>query len=719
MTHDAANTDRESGAVLLGDHLVEGTDLNGTASPSGVRLLLAALCDSRPPQRVLVIGTMAAQLVDALPESSSADIVVRHLADVRSLAARFVERTEDRYFCGGLELFDTPDLYDLVVLMGGGPEVLSPVGQGMDDASIIAKVAERLTPHGVLLLGSNNPLGLGELLALEPEVPFDDDRRWYLGHSKVSQRPLLLTELEGAIEGVGMRTSSRIVAYPSLHDPRVLASAHHSRDRALLSHAVTRALREQFSERPAARDAAVTTEMVVASGLDITLAPAWFSVVAREDLMLDLPDLVVTDTHPNTDWARVAAYRAGEVTTTWGDGKDTSPERSALGVSRDLSAPAMASDGQTLEQLLREAAANSDYRTLRRLVNLYHDWIRSSSPSGPLRSMRGLSRVDLSPGHVSATHAQLATDEADEPAGTAADQEVADGLFGDPSVDDAAQLGLGFDPVLRETGIERDTVEDTHHHDGGRDEASAPPAPVEAVVDQTTTGDTDMVRQWFATPDNVALSSDGKVQIVDGSWSIANPSAGQLAFVRGLRVFATRLLASGAAHPWRLPVTPESVVRTLASMAGVTVADGDIEMVALLETEVALATGAANRDFDAEVRRNIADGARDNHLPSATAAGFRELLAQTRSLNHTIRAQQRQIAWLEGTLKMRDRRIREYDRLMFKLEESMSYKALRAAGAPKRIAVSKARSRVEEVVPPRLRGRAKRALDRAIAPNAD
>lgn len=117
MTHDAANTDRESGAVLLGDHLVEGTDLNSTAPLSGVRLLLAALCDSRPPQRVLVIGTMAAQLVDALPESSSADIVVRHLADVRSLAARFVERTEDRYFCGGLELFDTPDLYDRLSLI--------------------------------------------------------------------------------------------------------------------------------------------------------------------------------------------------------------------------------------------------------------------------------------------------------------------------------------------------------------------------------------------------------------------------------------------------------------------------------------------------------------------------------------------------------------------------------------------------------------------------
>ncbi|MGL5852544.1 MAG: hypothetical protein ACRCZD_17335, partial [Phycicoccus sp.] len=176
------------------------------------------------------------------------------------------------------------------------------------------------------------------------------------------------------------------------------------------------------------------------------------------------------------------------------------------------------------------------------------------------------------------------------------------------------------------------------------------------------------------------------------------------AFVLGLHDFASGLLGSGAAHPWRTRMSPDALTRTLSVMAGVTLSDADILQVA--RTEVDIAT-ALDPSLDAEVALEDAldHGSSTHHVPEATAVGFRELLASERALARETDIVDGKIGWLEGTLRLRDRRIKQYDRLMEKLEESFGYKVLWTLGAPRRAAVRKARGQVEEVLPPEVRDR--------------
>lgn len=710
--------DRESGAVLLGDHLVEGSDLDTPTPSAALSALVQSVGNQGSIERVLLVGHHAARTLSQLPVTSRADVVLRHLEDVRAVVSGHADRTEDRHFCGGFELFAAETSYDLIVLVGGGPEVLSPVPEGMSDAAIVHKAAGMLADDGILLHGSVNPLGLHDLLALEPEVSPDDDSRWFVGNSALSRRPLLLAELDSALDEAGVHTVGRLAAYPSVCRSHVLvdvSSLPRGRE-ALARHEATAALTRYLAHRPSARRADGTVELTQLAGLDLALAPGWVTVLSRGDVTLDLPSLITAEDQSNDEWTRVAAFdRGGDAQLTWGDGRESGAEKSALGVSRRLTPPESFT-GSTLEELMREAALDNDHATLRSLVKTYHEWMHPSSFSGPRQSMTGLTHVDLSAGsHES--HADLEQDDTPRREDNLAEERAA---MGEADEQDAAELGLGFDPVLADEDVDAEALDTSRHSVvSAADNAACPhEAPAETGGDDDDSARADgAASPWFATPDNVAFDDDGTLRMIDDSWALANGTASQLAFLRGLRVFATGLLAAGAPTMWRLPITPETALRHLASMAGVTVTDSDIEMIALLETEVALAIGDASGDSRELVRKNLADGARDNNLPSPTASGYRELVAHLRRLAQTTRAQERQIAWLEGTLKLRDRRIKEYDRLMFKLEESLSYKAMRAVGAPKRIAVSKARNRVEEAIPPSLRGRAKRALDRAISPD--
>lgn len=604
------DTDLESGATLLGDHLVEGSDLAGERESSALMAALRELVRTRDPRRVLLVGPSSVEFVELLPPTSRADLLVRHVVDARAIASVVTDRSEDRLYSGGFELFRGDGPYDLILLLGGGPEILSPIAEGMTETQILSKATAMLAPDGLLVYGAENALGLHDVLAAEAAIPADDDRRWYVGKSSVSQRPWVYRELVGALDELGLQRDGLLLGYPSPQAPDLVVDANlaNSAAQARVAHELPRVFTDYFSRRAATRNAGPFVDLVQHAGLQTELAPVWYLLLSTSPQQVEVPALVVAEPDTAADWSTLAVYDPdGRCTLTWSDGQDATPERTSLEISRTLTPPSP-TPGQSLERAMRVAAAGRDHATLRALVRQYRAWVEEQvSEDSPARDQR-----------------------------------------------------------------------------------------------------------WFATPDNVILTTDGSLTLSDGSWSVARSDAAQAAFLRGLRVFAHRLLAAGAPHPWSLPVSPDEVTRTLAAMSGLTATPGLLGEVAQIEVSLRLATGDLVGDPSELLADDLAAGERESHLPEASAVGFRELLGQVRALTQRARAQKRQIGWLEGTLKMRDQRVAEYDRLMFTLEDSLSYKVVRSLGAPKRIAVERAKDSVENAVPPQHRERARRILKRVL-----
>lgn len=238
------------------------------------------------------------------------------------------------------------------------------------------------------------------------------------------------------------------------------------------------------------------------------------------------------------------------------------------------------------------------------------------------------------------------------------------------------------------------------------------------VHDETRWGSHQPARV-FATPANTGVDEAGGLHLLDASWQFGSMVTADEALVRGLRDFARRLLASASVHPWRVGTTPDELTTTLAAMVGVTVTTGAIERIARVEGEIeALRRGTPHR-VDEIALDNLESGRFGRDLPVRDAAGYRELLAHDRSASRTLREQQGQVAWLEGTLRHRDRYIRRLERVIESYEHTLTYRAVEAIRSPRRIAtakaVSAAKSTANDVLPPEAMSKARRLASRLLS----
>ena len=225
-------------------------------------------------------------------------------------------------------------------------------------------------------------------------------------------------------------------------------------------------------------------------------------------------------------------------------------------------------------------------------------------------------------------------------------------------------------------------------------------------------------RRLFATPSNVALAEDGALSIVDGSWRRVGIVSGGLCFVHGLREFSTRMLATASPHPWRSSLTPDELTTTLAAMAGVVVQPGDIRMVSRIVCEARAIRDGHQGDVGELIEADLEAGRWGRNLPSPTDVGFRELVVIDRRRARTQREQEGQIGWLEGTLRHRDRHIRELERAIEAYEATLTYKAVQVMRAPRRKATEKAvesaKATAREVLPPDAMSKARRLAQRVM-----
>lgn len=223
----------------------------------------------------------------------------------------------------------------------------------------------------------------------------------------------------------------------------------------------------------------------------------------------------------------------------------------------------------------------------------------------------------------------------------------------------------------------------------------------------------------FATPANTVVDGAGGLHLADASWRLSSVVTPEEALVRGLRDFARRLLATAAVHPWRVGTTPDELTTTLAAMVGLTVTAATTERVARIEGEIeALRLGTPELTGDL-VDDNLESGRFGRDLPVRDAAGYRELLAHDRAQARTLREQQGQVVWLEGTLRHRDRYIRRLESLIESYEHTLTYRTVEAIRSPRRLAtakaVSAAKSTANDVLPPEAMSKARRLASRLLS----
>jgi len=145
---------------------------------------------------------------------------------------------------------------------------------------------------------------------------------------------------------------------------------------------------------------------------------------------------------------------------------------------------------------------------------------------------------------------------------------------------------------------------------------------------------------------DVLMLADGRITPLDTEMLPHVPD-GHGALHDGLAAFAQRVCAEGVATLWEAP-TPEMVLQDLLSMAG---------------HESALSRDAADR------------------APLVAPASREGELVRVRDAEAALDETRRQVTWLEGTLRAKDRRIRTLERAIA-LESSTAYKVVHQLGRP-------------------------------------
>jgi hypothetical protein len=379
--------DQVSGARLVGGEMLAWSDLASRPSPGVAEQLVGRLVPaSGSLGAVLLVGARAAQLVERLPAATTVDVLVRGLPDARTLAVAAKLRSGITVHCGTFESFDPDRTFDLVVDLDGPDHVVSPDGQPITQAALLARLAGYLTPEGQLVACVANELGVEELFRLDVASRRDDDSAWGWEAPGEARRPLYRRELEPALEAAGLVAVGTYAVVPSSGDATLVVTSECAADPvvgpvvAALGAAV---LANHYTERPALADPYDLARRYFESGEIEALAPAWLVVARRAAATTatpPLPALLTVESGLRDVWAVTQAVVDTGEGYAWEvrpvAGRAEMRERSVVRLVEKASFDAVS--GESLEAQLRRASQHHDIATVRRLVQAYDRWIRSA-----------------------------------------------------------------------------------------------------------------------------------------------------------------------------------------------------------------------------------------------------------------------------------------------------------------------------------------------------
>ncbi|WP_157548506.1 hypothetical protein [Nonomuraea candida] len=327
------------------------TDWRGTALELAGRVVPA-------DGRVLLVGPHPQALVDEVAGRARAtSVLLRSYPDACALGERHPELT---IFCGRLEALeaaeDGGEPYDLVLALDGLSRTHSAEAPAAAWAESLEALAALVAPGGLLLLGVRNDLGVDRFIEARPADREGADDQW-APHGFDPSYPGGPEALDAGLETAGLSVQRRYAAFPDRQAPRALLSRE-----ALafdLPEALTFALSAREGERMLVADPLRLTRLVFRHRLGEQLAPLWLVVATRPPLggdavrPVELPLGLIEEGH--------ALY---ELTA-------TGARRLPGGEERPIPA------GRVVEEILVEACAREDVKTVRELLAALAGWLEA------------------------------------------------------------------------------------------------------------------------------------------------------------------------------------------------------------------------------------------------------------------------------------------------------------------------------------------------------
>lgn len=339
---------------LIGGEMLLWSDMSGLGGVvdwrgAALELLGRVLPDDG---RVLLVGPHPQALVDdVVARASSAAVLLRSYPDARALAERHPGLT---VHCGRLELLADEEPYELVVALDGLLRTHSAEAPAAAWDEALGALADLVAPGGRLVLGVHNDLGVDRFVEARPTGRECADDQW-APHGFDPSYPGGPGALDVGLESAGLSVQRCYAAFPDRRAPRSLLSRE-----ALgfdLPEALTFALSAGDGDRMLVADPLRVSRLVFRHRLGEELAPLWVAVATRPpratgaSRAVELPLGLIEDGQ--------ALY---ELT-------PTGTRRLPGGEERPVPA------GRVVEELLVEACAREDVRTIRELLSELAAWL--------------------------------------------------------------------------------------------------------------------------------------------------------------------------------------------------------------------------------------------------------------------------------------------------------------------------------------------------------
>ncbi|MGP3958528.1 hypothetical protein ACTWPT_21170 [Nonomuraea sp. 3N208] len=335
-----------------------------------------------PTGRVLLVGPHPQVVVDEVVEhASAAAVLLRSYPDACALGQRHPGLA---VFCGRLEVFAADEPYDLVLALDGLLRTHSAEAPAAAWIESLDALATLVAPGGRLVLGVRNDLGVDRFIEARPADRDGADDQW-APHGFDPSYPSGPGALDAALESAGLTMQRCYAAYPCRQAPRALLARE-----ALtfdLPDALTFPLGSRGGDRMLVADPLRLTRLVFRHRLGEELAPLWLAVAIRPPLITRSQAPPPDEIHPHNGHADTIAPQdehdehdehavAGELPLGLIEEGPALHELTRAGLKQlPDGAEHPVPTGRVVEEILVEACAREDVKTVRELLQNLATWL--------------------------------------------------------------------------------------------------------------------------------------------------------------------------------------------------------------------------------------------------------------------------------------------------------------------------------------------------------
>ncbi|WP_344896513.1 hypothetical protein [Nonomuraea antimicrobica] len=347
---------------LIGGEMLLWSDLSSVGGVTDWRGAALELLRRLLPEggRVLLVGPHAQGLVDeVVARAGTVAVLLRSYPDACALGERHPGL---EVFCGRLEVLDADEPYDLVLALDGLLRTHSAEAPAAAWNESLEALADLVAPGGRMVLGVHNDLGVDRFIEARPAGRECADDQW-APHGFDPGYPGGPAALDLGLESAGLSVQRCYSAYPDRQSPRSLLSRE-----ALgfeLPEALTFALSAGEGDRMLVADPLRLSRQVFRHGLGEALAPLWLAVASRPPRAADTALAVALPLGLIEEGQALYELTAGGT------------RRLPGGEERPIPA------GRVVEEILVEACAREDVRTVRELLSALAAWLESDGRTDP------------------------------------------------------------------------------------------------------------------------------------------------------------------------------------------------------------------------------------------------------------------------------------------------------------------------------------------------